>query len=92
MTSLSSQDDRAVINHGSHATNGSGSLDRVPHKFTWKELSKLNEPHNAHVAYRGKVSCTESTIVSVVRRTDGDRECVCIIRTISKFIIIHIVW
>ena len=25
-------------------------------KFTWKELSKFNEPHNAHVAYRGKVS------------------------------------
>ena len=25
------------------------------HYFTWKELSKLNKPHNAHVAYRGKV-------------------------------------
>ena len=25
-------------------------------KFTWKELGKLNERHNAHVAYRGKVS------------------------------------
>ena len=24
-------------------------------KFTWEELSKLNEPHNAHVAVRGKV-------------------------------------
>ena len=24
-------------------------------KFTWKELSKLNRRHNAHVAYRGKV-------------------------------------
>ena len=24
-------------------------------KFTWKELSKLNSRHNAHVAYRGKV-------------------------------------
>lgn len=23
--------------------------------FTWEELSKLNEKHNAHVAYRGKV-------------------------------------
>ena len=31
-------------------------------KFTWQELSKLNERHNAHVAVRGKVrwerSCT----------------------------------
>ena len=25
-------------------------------KFTSKELSKLNQRHNAHVAYRGKVS------------------------------------
>lgn len=59
MTSLSDQDD-AVINHGS-ATNGCGAVGRVPRKFTWKELSKLNEPHNAHVAYRGKVSnCNES--------------------------------
>lgn len=24
-------------------------------KFTWRELSKLNQPHNAHVAVRGKV-------------------------------------
>ena len=23
--------------------------------FSWEELSKLNEPHNAHVAVRGKV-------------------------------------
>ena len=26
-------------------------------KFTWEELSRLNEPHNAHVAVRGKVNC-----------------------------------
>lgn len=25
-------------------------------KFTWQELSRLNKRHNAHVAYRGKVS------------------------------------
>ena len=25
-------------------------------KFTWRELSRLNSRHNAHVAYRGKVS------------------------------------
>ena len=24
-------------------------------QFTWRELSKLNCRHNAHVAYRGKV-------------------------------------
>ena len=24
--------------------------------FTWRELSRLNSRHNAHVAYRGKVS------------------------------------
>ena len=28
----------------------------VERQFTWKELSKLNKRHNAHVAYRGKVS------------------------------------
>ena len=33
--------------------------DGAVHKFTWRELSKLNEPHNAHIAYRGKVSCYE---------------------------------
>ena len=27
----------------------------TPRKFTWKELSKLNSRHNAHVAVRGKV-------------------------------------
>ena len=31
-------------------------------KFTWKELSKLNERHNAHVAYRGKVSVRLSKV------------------------------
>lgn len=25
-------------------------------RFTWKELSQLNKKHNAHVAYKGKVS------------------------------------
>ena len=29
----------------------------VQRQFTWKELSKLNRRHNAHVAYRGKASC-----------------------------------
>lgn len=29
--------------------------DVVTRKFTWEELSKLNQRHNAHVAVRGKV-------------------------------------
>ena len=29
--------------------------DKGVRKFTWKELSQLNQRHNAHVAYRGKV-------------------------------------
>ena len=36
----------------SGATNGNSDTIR---KFTWKELSQLNQRHNAHVAYRGKV-------------------------------------
>ncbi len=31
-------------------------LLKSPRSFTWKELSKLNTPQNAHVAVRGKVS------------------------------------
>ena len=36
------------------AQGGGPDVKPVRH-FTWKELSKLNEPHNAHVAVRGKV-------------------------------------
>ena len=36
----------------SGANDGSGGAVR---RFTWKELGKLNQRHNAHVAYRGKV-------------------------------------
>ena len=28
----------------------------IPQKFTWRDLSKLNRRHNAHVAYRRRVS------------------------------------
>ena len=66
MTSLSAQDVIA-LNHGNHANIGSGPLFEVPRKFTWKELSRLNEPHNAHIAYRGKVSgctCTHTVMES----------------------------
>jgi cytochrome b involved in lipid metabolism len=31
-------------------------------KFTWQELSKLNERHNVHVAVRGKVYDVSSFI------------------------------
>ena len=33
----------------------SGDSLRPVAKFTWEDLSKLNRPHNAHVAVRGKV-------------------------------------
>jgi len=33
-------------------------LMKAPKKFTWKELSQLNTPETAHVAVRGKVSCS----------------------------------
>lgn len=40
--------------------NGSGGeavhSESPARKFTWEELSKLNQRHNAHVAVRGKVS------------------------------------
>ena len=32
-----------------------GQNERPVRRFTWKELSKLNKPENAHVAVRGKV-------------------------------------
>ena len=32
-----------------------GSDVKPVRRFTWRELSELNEPHNAHVAVRGKV-------------------------------------
>lgn len=37
--------------------NGGGGV----RKFTWKELGKLNQRHNAHVAYRGKVRYVDSS-------------------------------
>ena len=41
--------------------NGSiRKASRPPRKFTWKELSQLNNRENAHVAYRGKVSLLSS--------------------------------
>ena len=37
---------------------GGGPDVKPVRRFTWRELSKLNEPHNAHVAVRGKVGDT----------------------------------
>ena len=31
-------------------------------KFTWEDLSKLNQRHNAHVAVRGKVKDARSRL------------------------------
>ena len=38
-----------------HDAQGGGPDVKPVRRFTWRELSKLNEPHNAHVAVRGKV-------------------------------------
>jgi len=32
--------------------------------YTWQDLSKLNERHNAHIAVRGKVSISIATLCS----------------------------
>ncbi len=40
----------------SHAPVAGDDRDNGPgRRFTWKELSELNRPHNIHVAVRGKV-------------------------------------
>ena len=33
-----------------------GASDKPVRRFTSKELQQLNQPHNAHVAIRGKVN------------------------------------
>jgi hypothetical protein len=43
----------ATLAPGNGVTGGSGG--KPVRRFTWKELSKLNRPENAHVAVRGKV-------------------------------------
>ena len=42
-------------------------------QFTWRELSKLNCRHNAHVAYRGKVRQQQCPLTFV----NYCYECVC---------------
>ena len=39
-----------------YSTDGAGTQEKPVRQFTWRELSKLNGRHNAHVAYRGKVT------------------------------------
>jgi len=39
---------------GTHHRNVNGDI--TTRKFTSKELRELNKRHNAHVAYRGKVT------------------------------------
>ena len=39
-----------------------GDKAKPVRRFTWQELSQLNEPHNAHVAVRGKVDLYTVTI------------------------------
>ena len=54
------QDVPEAVNPGSalsQRAEGSRQVNGVvPQKFTWRELANLNKRHNAHVAYRGKVS------------------------------------
>jgi len=43
---------------GEDASGVAVQRDPGVRKFTWEELSKLNQRHNAHVAVRGKVRAT----------------------------------
>ena len=48
--------DEPITTSGAPDDAQGGGPDVKPvRRFTWRELSKLNEPHNAHVAVRGKV-------------------------------------
>ena len=48
-----------------------------PRKFTWQELSSLNERHNAHVAVRGKVGCSLYFGEACPSSADRWRTCSC---------------
>ena len=45
-------------------SNEAASVKSVRH-FTWRELSRLNRPDNAHVAVRGKVIGHSYSIVAI---------------------------
>lgn len=73
-------DDEVVS--GVTSTDGEGSVsDRTSSKpvrrFTWKELSHLNRPENAHVAVRGKVtfnasgSCPQNNVEMMIDLLDA---------------------
>ena len=51
----------AVLSAASERLN-SVQAESVVRKFTWEELSKLNQRHNAHVAVRGKVKCSLNAV------------------------------
>lgn len=61
-------DEPFAASANSDDTKGGDPDVKPVRRFTWKELSKLNEPHNAHVAVRGKVGaqCQTSLIVTDV--------------------------
>ena len=57
-----------IEENGVATTSTSGSSSSVAggkpvRHFTWKDLSQLNKPENAHVAVRGKVSKTSLILV-----------------------------
>ena len=48
-------DEPFTASSASDDVQGGGPDMKPVRRFTWRELSKLNELHNAHVAVRGKV-------------------------------------
>ena len=54
--SMPGDGDGALVSASSDNSSEAVQSDVVTRKFTWEELSKLNQRHNAHVAVRGKVS------------------------------------
>ncbi len=56
-----------------------GDKAKPVRRFTWQELSQLNEPHNAHVAVRGKVDLYTVTILVIKINTNIYRSIIIII-------------
>lgn len=49
---------------GEESVSERSRTEEIPvRKFTWKELSQLNKPENAHVAVRGKVRFKHEALV-----------------------------
>ncbi len=47
--------DEYISTSGGEASSVQGGKTKPVRRFTSEELSRLNEPHNAHIAVRGKV-------------------------------------